>query len=91
MMIYPQELQGEWPKLRGYVKERWGQLDDNALNIQGDNSAQLDGEVRQETGDSRVTVERVASDVMSFGPWAIEGVPLSVDGSAAKESARSPL
>ncbi len=35
MAINAQELQGQWTKLRGQVKEKWGQLTDDDLQIQG--------------------------------------------------------
>lgn len=90
MVTKVQELQGEWPKLRSYVKERWGQLADNALEIRGDDSAQRDDGVRQETGDPHEPIERIVSDVMSRGPWAIEEAPPATDGPATIEPRRSP-
>jgi hypothetical protein len=81
-MINVQELQGEWPKLRGYVNEKWGQLADDALEVQGDNCVQLADGVPQATRDSPEVIERYAGGVMSQGPWVIEETPRAVDGPA---------
>lgn len=37
MAINAQELQGQWNELRGKVKEKWGQLSDDDLTVQGGN------------------------------------------------------
>lgn len=71
MVIKDQELQGEWRKLRGYVKEKWGQLADDSLEVQGDSSGRFGDGVRQETGDSHEAIERFVSDIVPRGPGAI--------------------
>src|SRR5437763_3436513 len=71
MAINAQELQGQWNKLRGQVKERWGQLTDDDLQIQGGNVDQLVGRIQQRTGESREAIERFLTDLTSRGASAV--------------------
>jgi len=71
MAINAQELQGQWNKLRGQVKERWGQLTDDDLQIQGGNVDQLVGRIQQKTGETRDTIEKFLNDLTSRGASAV--------------------
>jgi len=71
MAINAQELQGQWSKLRGQVKERWGQLTDDDLQIHGGNVDQLVGRIQQTTGEGRESIERFLNDLTSRGSSAI--------------------
>jgi len=71
MAINAQELQGQWNKLRGQVKERWGQLTDDDLQMQGGNVDQLVGRIQQRTGESREAVEKFLTDLTSRGASAV--------------------
>ncbi len=57
MAINSQELQGQWNQVRGQVKEKWGQLTDDDLQIQGGNVDQLVGRIQQKTGEAREAIE----------------------------------
>ena len=65
MAINAQELQGQWNKLRGQVKEKWGQLTDDDLQIQGGNVDQLVGKIQQKTGEGREAIEKFLGDLTS--------------------------
>jgi len=67
MAINVQELQGQWNKLRGQVKERWGQLTDDDLQIHGGNIDQLVGKIQQRTGESRESIEKFLTDLTGRG------------------------
>jgi len=67
MAINAQELQGQWNKLKGQVKERWGQLTDDDLQIQGGNVDQLVGRIQQRTGETRESVEKFLTDLTGRG------------------------
>jgi len=67
MAINAQELQGQWNTLRGQVKEKWGQLTDNDLQIQGGNVDQLVGRIQQRTGEGREAIERFLESLTSRG------------------------
>jgi len=67
MAINAQELQGQWNKLRGQVKEHWGQLTEDDLQIHGGNIDQLVGKIQQRTGESRESIERFLTDLTGRG------------------------
>jgi len=71
MAINAQELQGQWNKLRGQVKEKWGQLTDDDLQIHGGNVDQLVGKIQQRTGEGREAIEKFLTDLTSHGASAI--------------------
>ena len=67
MAINTQELQGQWNKLRGQVKEKWGQLTDDDLQIHGGNFDQLIGKIQQKTGEGREAIEKFLTELTSKG------------------------
>jgi len=71
MAINAQELQGQWNKLRGQVKEHWGQLTDDDLQIQGGNVDQLVGRIQQRTGETRDAIEKFLTELTSRGSSAV--------------------
>ena len=71
MAINTQEIQGQWNQLRGRVKERWGQLTDDDLQMQGGNLEQLVGRIQQKTGEGREAIERFLNDLTSRGSSAV--------------------
>jgi len=71
MAINAQELQGQWNKVRGQVKERWGQLTDDDLQIHGGNVDQLVGRIQQRTGETREAVEKFLTDLTGRGSSAV--------------------
>jgi uncharacterized protein YjbJ (UPF0337 family) len=71
MAINAQELQGQWNKLKGQVKEKWGQLTEDDLQIQGGNVDQLVGKIQQRTGEGRDVIEKFLTELTSKGGSAI--------------------
>src|SRR4051794_26728125 len=71
MAINAQELQGQWNTLRGRVKEKWGQLTDDDLQMHGGNIDQLVGRIQQRTGEGRESIERFLTDLTSKGSSTI--------------------
>jgi uncharacterized protein YjbJ (UPF0337 family) len=71
MAINAQELQGQWNRLKGQVKEKWGQLTDDDLQITGGNVDQLVGRIQQKTGVARESIEKFLNDLTSHGSSAV--------------------
>jgi uncharacterized protein YjbJ (UPF0337 family) len=88
MAINVQELQGQWNKIRGMVKERWGQLTDDDLQIQSGNIDQLIGRIQQKTGEGREAIERFLDDLMSRGGSTIGQAAESVRQYAQQAAGR---
>jgi uncharacterized protein YjbJ (UPF0337 family) len=78
MAINAQEIQGRWNQLRGQVKEKWGQLTDDDLAIQGGNVDQLVGRIQQKTGVARDQIEKFLNDLTSSGGSAVAQAAESV-------------
>jgi len=83
MAINAQELQGQWTKLRGQVKEKWGQLTDDDLQIHGGNVDQLVGKIQQKTGEGREAIEKFLGELTSHGASAISQAAGAVSNFAA--------
>jgi uncharacterized protein YjbJ (UPF0337 family) len=88
MAINAQELQGQWNKLRGQVKEKWGQLTDDDLQIQGGNVDQLVGRIQQKTGEGRETIEKFLNDLTSRGASAVSQAAEAVSQYAQQAGGR---
>jgi len=71
MALNTQEIQGQWSQLRGRVKEKWGQLTDDDLQIHGGNVDQLVGKIQQRTGEGREAIERFLGELTSHTSSAI--------------------
>ena len=72
MAINAQELQGQWNQLRGRVREKWGQLSDDDLQIHEGNIDQLVGRIQQKTGEGHEAIEKFLADLTSRGSSAVE-------------------
>ena len=69
-MVNAQELQGSWNRLKGQVKEKWGNLTDDDLQIQGGNVDQVIGKIQQKTGETREAIEEFFNKMTSRGASA---------------------
>jgi len=88
MAINSQELQGQWNQLRGEVKQKWGQLTDDDLQIQGGNVDQLVGRIQQKTGEGRESIERYLTELTSRGASSISQATEAVSGYAQQAGER---
>jgi uncharacterized protein YjbJ (UPF0337 family) len=88
MAINAQELQGQWNKIRGQVKEKWGQLTDDDLQIQGGNVDQLVGRIQQKTGEGREAIERFLGELSSRGSSAVASATQAVGDYAQQAASR---
>ena len=74
MAINAQELQGQWNQIKGKVKEKWGQLTEDDLNIAGGNFDQVIGKIQQRTGEGRDSIEKFMSTLTQQGSSAVAQV-----------------
>jgi uncharacterized protein YjbJ (UPF0337 family) len=88
MAINAQELQGQWNKLRGQVKEKWGQLTDDDLQIHGGNIDQLVGKIQSKTGEGREAIEKYLTELTSKGGSVISQAAGAVGNFAHQASDR---
>ena len=88
MAINAQEIQGQWNKVRGQVKEKWGQLTDDDLQIHGGNIDQLVGKIQQRTGEGREVIEKFLTDLTSKGSSAVSQAATAVGNFAHQASDR---
>jgi len=63
-MINAQEIQGHWNTIRGKVKEKWGQLTNDDLQLVGGNVEQLIGRIQQRVGEDRRQIENFISNLL---------------------------
>ncbi len=82
-MANQQQLEGSWNRLKGKLKERWGQLTDDELDeVEGD-AEQLVGLIQQKTGQTRQQVERTLDEISeesgSYATQASEAARQYVD------------
>lgn len=66
-MVNTQQLQGSWNRIKGQVKEKWGDLTDDDLQMQGGNLDQIVGRIQQKTGETREAVEEFLNNLTSKG------------------------
>jgi len=88
MAINAQELQGQWNNLKGQVKQRWGQLTDDDLQMQGGNVDQLVGRIQQRTGETREAVERFLTDLTGRSASAVSQATEAVSNFAQQAGDR---
>jgi len=88
MAINAQELQGQWNNLRGQVKQKWGQLTDDDLQIHGGNVDQLVGRIQQKTGEGREAVEKYLTELVSRGSSTVAQVTEAVGQYAQQAGGR---
>jgi uncharacterized protein YjbJ (UPF0337 family) len=73
-MLNAQEIQGQWNRIKGQVKEKWGQLSDNDLQIDNGNIDQLIGRIQQKTGEAREAIETFLGKLADRGSAAADGL-----------------
>lgn len=52
------QVEGNWTRIRGKVKERWGKLTDDDLDRIEGKREQLLGKIQEKYGDERAKIER---------------------------------
>lgn len=71
-MLNAQEVRGQWDMLRGKLKQKWGQLTDDDLQIFGGNVDEMVGRIHEKTGVAREQIEHFISDLASSTSQTVE-------------------
>ena len=58
------QLQGKWKQLKGSVKERWGKLTDDDVNVINGQNDQLVGKIQEKYGIAKEEAQRQVEDWM---------------------------
>lgn len=80
-----QQLQGQWNEIKGKVKEKWGQLTDDDLQLGQGSIDQLVGRIQQKTGEGREKIEQFFRDLTARSSVGIAGAAEHV-GHFAKQA-----
>ena len=67
MTINQEMLQGKWNEVKGSVRERWGEINQDELQRTKGNVEQLIGLIQRETGEARERVEAFLNEVTTDG------------------------
>jgi uncharacterized protein YjbJ (UPF0337 family)/uncharacterized membrane protein YtjA (UPF0391 family) len=81
-MANAQQLQGTWNKVRGQVKEKWGNLTDDDLQLHGGNIDQVVGKIQQKTGETREAIEKFLNELTERGSSAVSQVAQTIGQTA---------
>jgi uncharacterized protein YjbJ (UPF0337 family) len=57
------QVEGKWKQLKGSVKEKWGKLTDDDLNVIAGKQQQLEGKIQEKYG---ITKEEAAKQVREW-------------------------
>lgn len=87
-MLNAQEVRGQWDMLRGKIKQKWGQLTDDDLQIIGGNVDELVGRIHEKTGVAREQVEHFIADLASGTSDTVERVRDAAMGYASQAANR---
>lgn len=60
-----EEVEGKWKQLKGLVKEKWGKLTDDDLDIIAGKKEQLVGRIQQRYG---ITKEEAETQIENWNP-----------------------
>jgi uncharacterized protein YjbJ (UPF0337 family) len=62
-------VEGNWKQAKGKVKEKWGQLTDDDLDLIGGRRDQLEGKIQERYGLAKDQVRKDVDDWFSSQRW----------------------
>jgi uncharacterized protein YjbJ (UPF0337 family) len=62
-------VEGNWKQIKGTVKEKWGKLTDDALDVINGRREQLEGKIQQRYGFAKDQIRRDVDDWYSSQKW----------------------
>jgi uncharacterized protein YjbJ (UPF0337 family) len=78
MTVNEQMLQGHWNEIKGKLRERWGHLSGDELEMTHGNVDQLVGTIQRQTGETRESVERYLEQLINNGSSVAEEAAATV-------------
>ncbi len=60
------QIEGQWTQFRGHVKEKWGRLTDDELDVIAGNRDKLVGKLQEKHGLSKEEAERQLEDWQKY-------------------------
>ena len=69
-MVNQQTLQGNWNEIKGKLRNKWGQLTNDDLQMAHGNVDQLVGLIQRKTGEARSAIERFLEEATADGAGA---------------------
>jgi uncharacterized protein YjbJ (UPF0337 family) len=66
------QLQGKWKQMKGSIKERWGKLTDDDVDIINGQNDQLVGRIQERYGIAKEEAQRQVDEWMRSGSHAVE-------------------
>jgi uncharacterized protein YjbJ (UPF0337 family) len=67
MAVNAKTLEGNWTKIKGKLRERWGHLSGDELESIHGNIEQLIGTIQQKTGEARASIENYLEELTADG------------------------
>ena len=67
------QMQGNWKQLSGKIREKWGKLTDNDLEMINGQKEQLIGKIQERYGIARQEAEKQVKDFWSHLPTPTPG------------------
>ena len=64
-----QQIDGRWTQLRGKIKEKWGKLTDDDLDVINGRRDQLEGKIQERYGHAKDQVRKDIDDWYSAQKW----------------------
>lgn len=66
------QLQGKWKQMKGSIKERWGKLTDDDIDIVNGQNDKLVGRIQERYGIAKEEAQRQVNDWMDSGSLETE-------------------
>ena len=66
-MVSQQILKGDWNEIKGKLRSKWGQLDNNEIERFEGNTTQLVGYIQRKTGEGKEKIEQFLNDLSEGG------------------------
>ena len=63
------QIEGDWQRLKGHVKEKWGQLTDDEIDKMNGHREQLEGKIQERYGIARDKAKKEVDSWFNSIKW----------------------